>query len=680
LIVRWLRRRRIALLIGALLSAAAFWTMERDPGALLRRGRERAFDILGTAFPRVSRTNRVVVIDIDRAALGENGTWPWPRDKLAALVESVAAGHPAVIAIDMLLTDASGSAAASPADQRLAEALRRVPSVLGALFDPDAVDTDFEGPPIGVTGPIDAPEMLRAPGVDGPSALFRGSAAGTGILSLAAPDGEPVRKVPLLAQAGWTVVDGLAVEAIRVAQGDVTLIVNPAQKHLRIGASSVPLGTDASLRLHFASPEHRNSRTVSAASVMANTAAANFLRGKIAFIGAGAPEAGGLRRTAADAFMPSVQIQADAAEQMLDSAYLSRPAGVDVAERIVLAALSAAAVLAAILLGPLWATLLVGTLIAGWIAGVVFAFARDGMLMDPVAPSLFAGLIFQGTSLASFAGALRERRAIEIRFAKHLSPVLVSRIVQHPESLRLQGEERTVTALFTDIEKFTALTERTPPQRLIALLNVYLDRVTSIVVEHGGLVDKIVGDAVYALFNAPIDLKDHAQQAIRCAIAILAATETLRREPEIAELGLGRTRIGIETGRAVVGDVGGTRKLDYTAYGSAINTAAKLEVANKSFGSSIAVGPSAVAACREIAFRPLGQIQPSAESEPLLACEPWPAATDDDLAAYMRAYQSTQSDPAQAIELFTQLSVRHPDDGVLACWIRRLVSARRPSA
>jgi adenylate cyclase len=293
-------------------------------------------------------------------------------------------------------------------------------------------------------------------------------------------------------------------------------------------------------------------------------------------------------------------------------------------------------------------------------------------LIDPLMPSLLVAVTFQGTSLASFASSLRERRAMESHFAKHLSPAVVRRISQNPDSLRLRGEELVVTALFTDMEKFTALTERMSPQELIALLNVYLDRVTSLVVDHGGMVDKLVGDAVHALFYPPSAVANHTLQAINCATAIIAATETLRREPTLTHLGLGRTRIGIETGPAVVGDVGGSRKLDYTAYGSAINTAAKLEAANKVFGSSIAIGPRAVAACPDIAFRPLGLIAPSPELEPILVCEPWPCATGDDLAAYQQAYATASSDRGKALEMFTTIAARYPDDLVLARWIERL--------
>jgi adenylate cyclase len=668
----WLRRRRIGLLAGVVLFAAGFYIVTFDPTGLVESWREQAFDVLETTFPRSPILDRVVVVDIDRTSFERKRSWPWPREDIATLIEAIAACHPAVIAVDILLTDsAQAHGGASPAeDNRLKEALRRAPTVLGIVLDPDSSDVNVEGPPIGTVGAIHARDIMIASGVDAPSEVFRRAAAGLGILSLAAPNGEPVRAVPLLAIGGSALFDGLAVEAVRIERGDVTLIADASLGQLRIGGVSAPLEADAGLRLHFAPAEHQVHRTISAGSLTA--ASATLLAGKIVFLGSSAPEAGGLRMTAPDAFMPSVQIHANAAEQLLDHWFLRRPRAAYLIEGAIMAGLSIVAILAGVLLAPLWATLLIGTLIAVWIAVTTIVFISYHLLLDPLMPSLLVAVTFQGTSLASFASSLRERRAMESHFAKHLSPAVVRRISQNPDSLRLRGEELVVTALFTDMEKFTALTERISPQELIAFLNVYLDRVTSLVVDHGGMVDKLVGDAVHALFYAPGALANHTLQAINCATAIIAATEIMRREPALMHLGLGRTRIGIETGPAVVGDVGGSRKLDYTAYGSAINTAAKLEAANKVFGSSIAVGPHAVAACPAIAFRPLGLIAPSPELERILVCEPWPCATDDDLAAYRQAYAMANADRGKALEIFAAIAARYPDDLVLARWIERL--------
>jgi adenylate cyclase len=673
----WLRRRRIALLAGAVLFSGGFYVVELNPGGLAEDWREQAFDALELAFPRAPASSQVIVVDIDRLSFEKTRSWPRPRDEIASLIETIAASHPAVIAVDMLLTDPShaGNGAVRPEDSRLAEALRQAPAVLGMVLDPDSPDVDVEGPPIGTVGAIDAPDMMAASGVDAPAEPFRRAAAGLGVLSLAASNGEPVRGVPLLAAAGSNLFDGLALESVRILRGDVTLIADTAHEQLRIGAVFAPLAADASLRLHFASAEHRAGRTISAGALASGSVPANLLTGKIVFLGSSAPEAGGLRMTAADAYMPSVQIHANAAEQLLDQWFLHRPRTTLLVERGITAGLSLIAIAVGVLVAPLWAALLVGLLIAVWVGAATVAFAGYHLLIDPLMPSLIAGVTFQATSLASFAAALRERRAMESRFAAHLSPVVVRRISRDPNSLRLAGEERVVTALFTDIEKFTALTERLSSQDLISLLNVYLDRVTSLVVDHGGMVDKIVGDAVHALFYSPRGVEDRTLSAIKCATAILASTEALRREPALVHFGLGRTRIGIETGKAVLGDVGGSRKLDYTAYGSAVNTAAKLEASNKVFGSSIAVGPRAVAACPAIAFRPLGRIAPSQDSETILVCEPWPSAKDGDLANYQQAFAAAASDRAKALETFRAMTARYPDDKVLARWIERLSPA-----
>ena len=149
--------------------------------------------------------------------------------------------------------------------------------------------------------------------------------------------------------------------------------------------------------------------------------------------------------------------------------------------------------------------------------------------------------------------------------------------------------------MFTDIEGFTGLTERSDPNEVLQLLNGYLAAVTDIVIAHGGMVDKLMGDGVFALFNVPLDLPQHAQRAVAAAQAILAATEKYRDTALATKLGLGRTRIGIESGMAIVGDVGGGNKLEFTALDNVVNTASRLQALNKEFNTSICIGPSAAA-------------------------------------------------------------------------------------
>jgi hypothetical protein len=160
----------------------------------------------------------------------------------------------------------------------------------------------------------------------------------------------------------------------------------------------------------------------------------------------------------------------------------------------------------------------------------------------------------------------------------------VKRIAENPGLLKLTGKKREITALFTDIENFTAMTHRAGPEQLVAVLDEYIEGMAAIVMKHGGMVDKIVGDSVHAFFNAPLDLDDHPQRAIDCAEEMRIWARAFQSRPGPSEIGFGRTRIGIETGDAIVGDIGIKSKLDYTAHGDSINSAARLEALNKRYG------------------------------------------------------------------------------------------------
>jgi adenylate cyclase len=216
---------------------------------------------------------------------------------------------------------------------------------------------------------------------------------------------------------------------------------------------------------------------------------------------------------------------------------------------------------------------------------------------------------------------------------------VVELIAANPSVLKLRGERRPITSLFTDIEGFTAMTHRAQPEALVALLDEYFEGVAQIVIDHGGTIDKLVGDALHAFFNTPLDLADHPVRAVHCAIAIRAWTEAYRKTSPAAALGLGRTRIGVETGDAVVGDVGIRAKLDYTAYGDAVNSASRLEAANKELGSSICIGPKAASHCPPDLLRPTGMIRLRGFTETVCTYEPRPTDTDTAVAASVGSSQ-----------------------------------------
>jgi adenylate cyclase len=294
-------------------------------------------------------------------------------------------------------------------------------------------------------------------------------------------------------------------------------------------------------------------------------------------------------------------------------------------------------------------------------------------LFDPLTPSLGAAITFVVASGASFAHSQWREALVRRRFEQHLAPAVVSRIVADPSAVKLSGERREVTALFTDVEGFTTITQQADPERLVAALDGYFEGLAAIVIAHGGMVDKIVGDALHALFNAPVDLEAHSRRAVDCAVAIRAWSKDYQRRSQPAALRFGRTRIGVESGWVVVGDVGVQAKLDYTAHGDVMNVTARLEVANKELGSAICVGPTAAARCDPTLLRPLGVIAVRGREGSLAVYEPWPEdAPPTWRETYLEAFRLIESDRGCAIAMFERLAAERDDDPVPARMAERL--------
>ena len=391
-------------------------------------------------------------------------------------------------------------------------------------------------------------------------------------------------------------------------------------------------------------------------------------------IGSSAPEAGAFLPVAGAALAPTVQIQAEAMEQILAGSFLKRPDFVVWWEVLAMLALGLTAVLLAVRLPPAWTALAAFGIAACWLAAIATAFRTYGLLIDPIGPAAVAVFAANVTEFAAFIRTRALKTAIQLRFERYVPPEVVARLVREPEALRLDGELREVTALLTDVEGFSSMTEKSDPRMLVRVLDDYFDRVTELIVSHGGMVDKMFGDAVLGFFNIPADLPDHTDAAVRCARAIVVATEAFRGRREVAALGFGRTRCGIETGMAIVGDVGGRRRLDYTVYGPVVNKAARFQEANKALKSTICIGPAAAAKLQGgVALRSLGRLDVRGMEGFAEVFEPWDASVPGELRkSYAEAVANSETEPERARRIFAELAVRLPDDRVVKSWLERL--------
>ena len=576
-------------LIGSILSATS-------PVEMLR---ERVYDVFLQQPSQPNILGHVAIVDIDRETLVQLGAWPWSRERLAELIEAVAAGKPKALGVDILLvgTDErspgalarqlaaltldprAASLAASLAeslpdgDKSFASAIAKVPTVLGMVLDPDPKAEAPRSVPILIRGRPDLNGFWRDEAAVGPIASIGQAAKGHGVLLLPGDADASIRRVPLLVATNTGLQPGLALEVTRIAADASSYLLGGDPILLRTGSLQIRITPDGMLRLRPVPLERQQARVISAASLLKEPGLRSALTGRIVLVGSSAPELGGLRPSAAGQLVPSVQIQADAIEQVLRGDFPYQSDHARLIETLAALLLCLVAVVAALSIAPLWA----GTMAAGlgliWLALSSTAARSSGLLIDPLLVPVATITCYAAAALTAATITRRREGLIRRRFEQHLAPAVVQRIVEQPNLLKLKGESRIVTALFTDIEGFTSMTERAEPTELVGLLDRYIDGASRIVVEHGGLVDKIVGDAVHALFNAPLDLADHPSHALSCALALQEFSERIRLDPDAQRLALGRTRIGIETGRVIVGDVGGGRKLDYTAHGNAMNRA-----------------------------------------------------------------------------------------------------------
>jgi adenylate cyclase len=378
----------------------------------------------------------------------------------------------------------------------------------------------------------------------------------------------------------------------------------------------------------------------------------------------------------AEGFLPGIIIQANGVAQLLEGrpSYHLGPVG-NLAIVLALAALGA--VLGAIELGLLIrvaAALAVIALL--WLIGLEL-FHAERVMIELVTPTIALALSLWMTESLGGREARRQREFVTSTFSRYVSPKVVKQLVDSRAPLTLQGDRREMTFIFTDIAGFTTLSETIDSHKLAELLNAYLDGVCQIILKYDGMVDKFIGDAVFAIFNAPTEQADHPERAVKCALEIDDYAERFRTARNSEGISLGVTRIGIHTGQATIGNFGSLLlKMDYTALGDAVNTASRLEGLNKYFGTRVCVSDDTRAKCAGIAFRPLGIIILKGKTVAHTVFEPIYGYLAD--AEYMRRYEQAYSSLEQrspaALALFAALHDEQPLDLCVAMHLERLRS------
>ncbi|MBO6783015.1 MAG: adenylate/guanylate cyclase domain-containing protein [Alphaproteobacteria bacterium] len=629
------------------------------------------FDTYQRIEPRHYEPLPVRIVDIDDASLAEIGQWPWPRTRIASLVDRLHEEGAAVVVFDVLFAEPDRTSprnvlSAWPegaVDEALRVNVESLPDhdeALAESFARGRVVTGFTltraggatGPPnpkagvaIGGTPPHIFLPVNRAAISNLP--ILDKAAAGLGNINFPSEIDGLIRRVPIFTQyvppgtepdyadpfALPALYPTLGAEALRVAQGARAYRIKMADGSgegagavsgiASVAVGQVPVVTDGRGHVWLHYTGHRPDRYLPARRLWSADepiTEADGLEGAIVLVGTSAPGLLDLRSTPLNPILPGVEVHAELIEQMLTDSFLTRPDWTLGAELSAFALLGILLILLLPRLGATGGALVSIVAIAAGIAVGWFAYANARILIDPVYPAVVVLLVYMSSSLINFLNSENQRRQIRSAFGQYLSPALVEQLAEEPDRLRLGGETREMTLLFCDIRGFTAISEahRDDPQGLTTLINRILTPLTSEILDRNGTIDKYMGDCIMAFWNAPLDDADHARHACDAGLAMIEALNRVNEErkaedPAAFMVGVG---VGINSGECVVGNMGSDQRFDYSVLGDAVNLAARLEGQSKNYGALIVVGETTQAhVADEFAFLELDLIAVKGKSE-----------------------------------------------------------------
>ncbi len=675
--------------------------------APMQRAEAWLYDAWLSGTAPAGRDDRVAILDIDEASLKSLGRWPWSRDTLTVLVQQLfdhygvaAVGFDVVFAepdtssgLDILkqlaYRDLAGSREFRTAleklaprldyDARFAQVLAERPLSLGFYFIPQGYGDAKTGLLPQPSLPATAFDPLQ-PGTPSPTGYganlpaFQKAAQGAGFFNMRADEDGTARQMSMVSLYGAGYYLALSASTLRVAFGG-----DPANagvdRHsvlgrqylspwLEVGGIRMPLSADGSVHVPYRAGAPFP--YLSVADVLVAKVPLEQLENRIVLLGSTAPGLTDLRVTPLSNAFPGVEIHAHLIAGILDGTTRATPPWADDAR--LAAVLLLGALMTAVLLrfGPTVGLAASIVMLASLLVAYGAAWSRF-MVVPMAAPMLTVlGLYALNTAYGLFA-ATRSKRQISKLFGQYVPPELAAKMSQNPAHYTMEGQSRDMSVLFSDIRGFTNFSEKLPPTELAEVLNAYLSTMTRIIQQQRGTIDKYIGDAIMAFWNAPVDLSDHATRAVQTALDMQAALVQLNQEfaargwPEV------KIGVGVNTGRMSVGNMGSEFRMSYTVMGDAVNLGSRLEGITKQYGIGILVTQTTVEADPAHAFMKVDDVRVKGKETPVAIYEP--LGPKDGLADAVRQdatefeaafarYQAQDWDAAEAA--LTALNARAP--------------------
>ncbi|MFA9460594.1 CHASE2 domain-containing protein [Thiohalorhabdus sp. Cl-TMA] len=719
-----LKAHYIPILLGAALVVLTLWAQQTNAPVVqdLRKRLEGvAYDLRFRVTLPFSTEKRepVAIVDIDEKSLDAEGRWPWPRDKVAQLVDRLFEAGAVVVGMDMVFAEPQRNLAATTArhleqapgvdpsaevlatlsaaapalddDRALARALDGHDVVMGYMLSREGPKKGALGPPL-PTAELQGPEGTSIQVMDhhlGNLPMLQEAAASGGFFSIF-PDRDGIlRRYHLILAHNDTLYPSLALEMARLylLAERVRVVTAPVGEvqtvdHLDMGGLRIPTGGHGDVLVPYRGAAG-SFPYISATDVLSGEVSADKLAGKLVLIGTTARGLYDLRATPVQSVYPGVEVHANVLRGLLNRSFPRSPAWAEGANFIFMLVMGLLLAVALPLLRPLTLSLLTGALGLALVAGNVLVWSQWHWVI-PIALPLFLVLGLGTLNMAyGFLFAERGRRRLKDMFGQYVPPELVDEMTQDPESASsMEGERRDMTVLFADIRGFTAISEQLSAAELKDLLNRFFTPMTRVIFEHRGTIDKYVGDMIMAFWGAPLEDPEHARNGVKAALAMRGEAERLRfqfQKEGLPDVDIG---VGLNSGAMNVGNMGSEYRRSYTVLGDAVNLGSRLEGLTKHYGASIVVSDVTREGLEdEILFRRLDRVQVKGRDEPLTIFEPLCPREEasaellaevDKLEQALSAYWRREW--AEAEELFTELSRAKPDERLYELYLERIES------
>ncbi len=616
----------------------------------LEEVRLRTFDFYQRLRPRQPVARPVTIVDIDEASLKEIGQWPWPRTIVADLVTQLTQLGAVAIAFDVIFAEPdrmSPSIAATsfrdldeetrdklrtlPSnDEVLADAIRRSRVVVGqvgsAMPAPRSAAESALQTGFAVRGPDPSPFLVTFAGLLRNVPTIEQAAAGRGVFSIRPERDGIVRRVSVIMQAQGSMVPSLSMELLRVVTNSGAILVRTDEagvQSVAVPGLEVPTDQNGRFWVHFDRSDP--ARYVSAKDVLQGRMPRDNIEGKLVLIGTSAAGLLDIKTTPVEAAMPGVEVHAQILESVLANSLLTYPNYAIGAELLVAVLVGLAIIILAPMLRASTVIALGAVVIAALIGASWYLFSQYNLLIDFTYPLMSSLFVYLTLIFINYFKEQKQRQQIRAAFGFYLSPALVEQLARSPEKLVLGGEERRMTILFSDVRGFTRISEhyKHDPQGLTRLMNRFLTPLTNAIIERKGTIDKYIGDAIMAFWNAPLDDPQQEIHACEAALEMLARADKLNQEfKREATLNGGKymplnVGIGLNTGPCVVGNMGSDFRFNYSVLGDTVNVASRLEGRTKDYRVPIIIGAGTEQRAKEkFATLEIDRIQVKGKTEP----------------------------------------------------------------